>query len=69
MWMSPLASTISREPSTAHTDQPLGEQLKTHFDSLTVEPLPDRLLRLTEALEAAFERGEFQCGGRPAPSR
>ena len=63
MWMQPPAAQIPREPSAASLEQPLGDQLKTYFDSLTAGPVPDRLLRLTEALEAAFERGELQCGG------
>lgn len=44
-------------------DLPLGAQLKVYFGQLTDGPVPDRLLRLTEQLEAAFERGEFRCGG------
>ena len=64
MWMQPPAAQIPRESSAASVEQPLGDQLKTYFDSLTAGPVPDRLLRLTEALEAAFERGELQCGGR-----
>ena len=42
-------------------DQPLGAQLKVYFDNLTNGPVPDRLLKLTEQLEAAFERGELRC--------
>ncbi len=41
---------------------PLGVQLKCYFDGLTQGPVPDRLLRLTEQLEAALERGELRCG-------
>ena len=63
MWMQPPAAQIPRESPTASLEQPLGDQLKTYFDDLTAGPVPDRLLRLTEALEAAFERGELQCRG------
>ncbi|WP_174299573.1 NepR family anti-sigma factor [Caulobacter sp. S45] len=66
--MQPPAAQIPKE-SSAFLEQPLGDQLKTYFDSLTSGPVPDRLLRLTEALEAAFERGDLQCGGRPAPRK
>ena len=48
----------------AAIEEPLGDQLKTYFDKLTAGPVPDRLLRLTEALEAAFERGELRCDSR-----
>ena len=41
----------------------LGVQLKSYFDNLTEGPIPDRLLRLTEQLEAAFERGDLRCAG------
>ncbi len=64
MWMQPPAAQIPRDPPSASLEQPLGDQLKTYFDGLTAGPVPDRLLRLTEALEAAFERGELQCGDR-----
>ena len=37
----------------------LGCELKVMFDSLTAGPLPDRLVQLAEALEAAFLRGEL----------
>ncbi len=43
----------------ATAEQPFGDQLKTYFDDLTAGPIPDRLARLTEALEQAFERGEL----------
>ena len=42
-------------------DRPLGNQLKVYFDRLTDGPVPDRLMRLTEELEAAFERGDLRC--------
>ncbi len=64
MWMQPPAAQITRDVSAIPLEEVLGDQLKTYFDSLTAGPVPDRLLRLTEALEAAFERGELKCGGR-----
>jgi hypothetical protein len=42
---------------------PLGVQLKTYFDRMTEGPAPDRLVRLAEQLDAAFERGELRCVG------
>ena len=69
MWMQPPAAQILRESPVASLEQPLGDQLKTYFDNLTAGPAPDRLLRLTEALEAAFERGELQCGGHVSPQK
>ena len=69
MWMQPPAGLAPRESPAASLEQPLGDQLKTYFDSLVAGPVPDRLLRLTEALEAAFERGELQCDGRTPRSR
>ena len=69
MWMQPPAAHIPRESPAASLEQPLGDQLKSYFDSLTAGPVPDRLLRLTEALEAAFERGELQCGGLAPPRK
>ena len=69
MWMQPPAAQIPRDPPAASLEQPLGDQLKSYFDSLTSGPVPDRLMRLTEALEAAFERGELQCGGRASPRK
>ena len=45
---------------------PLGTRLKVYFDGLTAGPVPDHLLKLTEALEAAFERGDLKCGRRSA---
>jgi hypothetical protein len=44
-------------------DEPFGDQLKHYFDDLTSGPAPDRLARLTEALEQALERGELPCFG------
>ena len=64
MWMQPPAAQVPREPAVAAIEEPLGDQLKTYFDKLTAGPVPDRLLRLTEALEAAFERGELRCDSR-----
>ena len=49
--------------------QPLGRQLKTYFDGLTTGPVPDCLLRLTDQLEAALERGDLRCGGRAPKTR
>ncbi len=69
MWMQASVAQSPREASPAVSEQPLGEQLKTYFDGLTDGPVPDRLLRLTEALEAAFERGELHCGGRAPRSK
>jgi hypothetical protein len=43
--------------------QPFGAQLKGYFDRLTDGPTPERLLRLAEQLDAAFERGELRCAG------
>ena len=43
---------------------PLGARLKVYFDDLTAGPVPDHLLKLTEALEAAFERGDLKCETR-----
>ena len=45
---------------------PLGDPLKVYFDGLTAGPVPDHLLQLTEALEAAFDRGDLKCGRRSA---
>ncbi len=69
MWMQAPAAHIPREPVEAALEQPLGDQLKTYFDSLMAGPVPDRLLRLTEDLEAAFERGDLRCGSRVLPLR
>ena len=62
MWMQPSTARVRTEWSEESEDGPLGEQLKSYFDGLTTSPVPDTLLRLTEALEAAFERGDLQCG-------
>ena len=45
---------------------PLATRLKMYFDGLTAGPVPDHLLQLTEALEAALERGDLKCGRRSA---
>ena len=66
MWMQPPAAQLPRASSAAPIEQPLGDQLKTYFDGLVAGPVPDRLLILTEALEAAFERGELQRGVCPS---
>lgn len=44
----------------------LGAHLKNYFDNATLSPAPDRLVYLTEALEAAFERGDLDCRTRPS---
>ena len=64
MWLQPLAAKTPRERSVGLIEDPLGEQLKSYFDAMTSGPTPDCLLRLTEALETAFERGELQCSPR-----
>jgi hypothetical protein len=56
------AATEAGERGRDSDSQPLGAQLKVYFDNLTKGPVPDRLLRLTEQLEAAFERGDLRCG-------
>ena len=63
MWMQPPAAHVPRDPSPAAIEQPLGDKLKSYFGELTAGPVPDRLQRLTDALEAAFERGELRRGG------
>jgi hypothetical protein len=60
------ANTPPASPGDAENGEPiagqrLGAQLKTYFDRLTDGPTPERLLRLTEQLEAAFERGDLRC--------
>ena len=60
MLMQRAATQLPGEPAST-TDEPIGEQLKTYFDSLTLGPTPERLLRLTEMLEAAFDRGDLRC--------
>ena len=67
MWMQRAASQLPGNPAPV-LDEPIGEQLKTYFDSLTSGPTPERLLRLTELLEAAFDRGELRCD-RTKPHR
>lgn len=47
----------------ARTQERLGCDLKLMFDSLTSEPMPDRLMQLAAAVDEAFRRGELQ-GGR-----
>jgi hypothetical protein len=47
----------------ATDDEPFGDQLKHYFDDLTSGPVPDRLTRLTEALEQALERGDLPSFG------
>ncbi|MBE7220240.1 MAG: hypothetical protein INR64_17355 [Caulobacteraceae bacterium] len=42
----------------------LGDRLKGYFDGLSRTPTPDHLLRLTDALEAALERGELKRTAR-----
>ena len=39
----------------------LGGPLKTYFDDLIAGPAPDRLVKLTEALELALEQGRLPC--------
>ena len=69
MWMQPPSPPVARDLAAAvPAEAPLGDKLKTYYDRLSSEPVPDGLARLTEALEAAFERGELRCNGvrRPA---
>ncbi len=47
----------------------LGTRLKSFFDDVTVSsPMPDRLVKLADALEVALERGELR-GRRDAGRR
>jgi hypothetical protein len=55
-------ASLTREialPVQGDFRKPLGDELKTMFDSLTNGPLPDRLLQLADALEEAFNRGDL----------
>ena len=36
-----------------------GRRLQSFFDGVTVGPMPDRLTKLADELEAALERGEI----------
>ena len=65
----PVSAPAEAYGDQAASDAPLGAQLKTYFDKLTTGPVPDRLMRLTEELEAAFERGELRCGASAAKPR
>ena len=42
----------------------IGGRLKMVFEQATVGPMPDRLMELADALEAAFQRGELAKQGR-----
>ena len=64
MWMQRAPTQPLLRPAP-DMDEPLGEQLKCYFDSLTEGPTPERLVRLTEMLEAAFDRGDLRCEGTP----
>ena len=37
----------------------MGGRLKTVFEQATTGPMPDRLMELADALEAAFQRGDL----------
>ena len=69
MWMQPLAAKIPQGPAVVRVEEALGVQLKSYFDDLTSGPVPDSLLKLTEALEAAFERGELKPALRTSGCR
>lgn len=51
-------------PQVGLADAALTAELKTFFDSLTTQPLPDRMLELAQALEDAFGRGELYAADR-----
>jgi hypothetical protein len=68
-WIQPRVVSKGAEPPPALPDEPLGDQLKSYFDRLTAGPVPDKLMRLTQALEEAFERGELSCSCRKPRSR
>ena len=69
MWMQPLAADAPLEPVSTPVEEALGVKLKTYFDDLTSGPAPDGLMRLTEALDLAFERGDLGCCGRRSAAR
>ena len=50
-------------------DAALGDQLKSYFDAVVAGPVPDRLLKLADALDQAFDRGELRCCDRRAGVR
>jgi len=51
-------------PRAGLADAPLTAELRVFFDSLTAQPLPDRMLELAQALEDAFGRGELYAADR-----
>jgi hypothetical protein len=51
--------TSVREWRPAQPHARLGAELKSLFDSMAADPMPDRLLQLADALEEAFQRGEL----------
>jgi hypothetical protein len=56
------------EPPRESAEAALGDQLKSYFDAIVAGPVPDRLLKLADALDQAFDRGELNgCKRRPAP--
>ncbi len=59
MRMRPSLTGAINSPGA--TEEPLGAKLKSYFDHMALGPVPDRLIDLTEALEAAFDRGELRC--------
>lgn len=57
---SEALSSLEYARSTQVNDRaPLGQELKSMFDTLTSGPMPDRLVQLADALEEAFKRGEL----------
>ena len=63
MWMQPPSPRIVRDQAAdVVVEGTLCDKLKTYYDRLTLNPAPDGLLQLTEALDAAFERGDLRCG-------
>jgi hypothetical protein len=56
-------------PADTTADAALGDQLKSYFDDIVAGPVPDRLLKLTDALDQAFDRGELRCCNRGAGGR
>ncbi len=69
MWMPSPSPQIARDrPAEVAVEGALCDKLKTYYDRLALDPVPDSLLQLTEALDAAFERGDLRCGGVSRPA-
>ena len=61
--------TFMEEPEEVVGAEHIGACLKTFFDGVTTScPMPDRLLELADALEAALERGDLGSGSSRARS-